>query len=160
MIRRATGALLLLAAAGLWFAVGVPARRARDLARAEYARAREERERVRAQAVALERRGTAGRTPEAGAAAARALRASLLRATQGLRVGAVRIAVSAGQGRLAARGRLGAQGRMADVLSLVERLVGPASGVLVERVELGSSRAEEGSVLRLDLDAIGVRSSP
>lgn len=160
MIRRATGALLLLAAAGLWLAVGVPARRARDLARAEYARAREERERVRAQAAALERRGTAGRTPEAGAAAARAMRASLLRATQGLRVGAVRIAVSAGQGRVAARGRLGAQGRMADVLSLVERLVGPASGVLVERVELGSSRAEEGSVLRLDLDAIGLRSSP
>lgn len=160
MIRRLAGALLFLAAAAVWLGVGAPARRERDRARADYARARQDRERLRAQAVALERRGTAARTPEAGAAAARALRASLLHATEGLRVGGVQIAASAGQGRVAARGRLSAQGRMADVVGLAERLVGPESGVLVERVDLGSSRGEEGRTLRLELDALSLRSSP
>ncbi len=160
MIRRAAGALLLLAASLSWLVVGAPARRSRDLARAEFERARVERERLREQAVSLERRGTAGRTPEAGAAAARVLRVSLLRATQGLRLGAVQIAASAGQGRMAAHGRLSAEGRLADLLSLGERLVGAGSGVLVERVDLGSFGGEQGRTLRLELDAFSVRSSP
>jgi hypothetical protein len=157
VIRRLVGAALLIAAAGVWLGLAVPAQRERDLARSEYARAREDRERVRAQAVVAERRGAAGRTPQAGAATARALRASLLEATRGLPVGAVRLSAASAPGRVAAHGRLSAEGRMADVVSLAERLAGPDSGVLVERVDLAAARGEIGPGVRLDIEVSSVR---
>lgn len=156
MIRELAGALPLVAAAGLWLGVAVPARQQRDLARSEYARAREQREHLRAQTLALRHEDEAGRTPEAGAAAGQALRASLLRAIAGLPVGEVRIAASA-PGRLAAaRGHLSAVGRMQDLLAATQRLAAPDSGVLVARVALAGAQGPRRSV-RLDVDVFNRR---
>jgi hypothetical protein len=158
--RGLAGFVLFAAAAGVWLGLTLPAQRQRDLARAEYAHAREERERLRAQAVALERQGAAARTPQAGAAAARALRASLLAATRGLPVGAVQIAASAAQGRLAARGRLSAVGSIAAVVRLAERLAAMESGLQVDRIDLiGNSRAGDPGI-RLDADVFLERAGP
>jgi hypothetical protein len=152
--RRVAAALLLAAALGLHFGVTLPARRQRDEAREGFARGREERERLRAQAVRLERRAAAGRAPAGDAAAARALRLSLLQAIEGLALGAVRISAEAGRGSaMAARGRLVAEGRQADVLRAAGRLAEPSSGVLLQRVSL----VEAGGEVRLEVEAYSVR---
>ena len=161
MNRRAAvrAALLVAAAATVHLGFGVPARRDRDEARQQYAREREERERLRVRVAELERRTAAsaqasGRDP---AAAARALRAALLRATDGLAVGNVQIAAAAGEpGGVAARGRLAATGRLADVLLVTGRLARPASGVLIERVRLGETGATSGEV-RLEVEGFSGR---
>jgi hypothetical protein len=144
-------ALLLLAALGLHLGLAVPARRQRDEARDEFARSREERERVRAQSARLERRAAAGRAPAGDAEAARALRLSLLRAAEGLPLTAVRIVAEAGhRGGVAARGRLAAEGRQADLLRAAGRLAEPSSGVLLEHVALVQVPRGE---LRLEVEA-------
>ena len=147
-------AVILVAALGLHLGVTLPARRQRDEARDEFARGREERERLRAQATRLERRATAGRAPAGDAAAARALRLSLLRATEGLSLGAVHIGAEAGRGGVAARGRLVAEGRQADVLRAAGRLADPSSGVLLERVALLETRGGE---VRIEVEAFSTR---
>ena len=155
MKRRVAAALLLAAALGLHLGVTLPARRQRDEARDEYARSREERERLRAQAVRLERRAEAGRAPAGDAAAARALRLALLQAVEGLPLGAVRIVAEAGRGSaIAARGRLAAEGRQGDVLRAAGRLAEPSSGVLLERVSFVEARGGE---IRLEVEAYTVR---
>jgi hypothetical protein len=148
-------ALLLLAALAVHLGVGVPARRERDEAREDFARARKARESLRTQAVRLERRAVAAaRAPAGDAAAARALRLALLQATEGLPLESVRIAAEAEQrGTAAARGSLVAEGRQADLLRVAGRLADPSSGILVERVRLAEWRAG----LRLELDAFSVR---
>lgn len=155
MKRRVAAALLLVAAAGLHVGVARPARRQRDEARDEFARSREERERLRADAARLERRAAAGRAPAGDAAAIRALRLSLLRATEGLPLGAIRIAAEAGRGAaVAARGRLVAEGRQADLLRAAARLAEPSSGVLLERVALlGATDGE----IQIEVEAFSVR---
>jgi hypothetical protein len=153
--RRVAAVLLVVAALGLHFGVTLPARRQRDEVRDGFARGREERERLRAQAVRLERRAAAGRAPAGDAAAARALRLTLLQAAEGLPLGAVRIAAEPGRGSSeAARGRLVAEGRQADVLRAAGRLAEPASGVLLERVSLVEAR---GGGVRLEVEAFSVR---
>jgi hypothetical protein len=153
--RRLAAVLLLVAALGLHLGVTVPARRQRDEARQEYARVREERERLRVQAARIERRAAAGRAPTGDAAAARALRLSLLQAVEGLPCRAVRIGTEAGhRGTVAARGRLAAEGRQADLLRAAGRLAEPSSGVLLERVVLLQARGGE---LRLEVEAFSVR---
>ncbi len=155
MTRRVAAALLLLAALGLHLGVAVPARRQRDQARDEYGRGREEREKLRAQAARIERRAAAGRAPSGDAAAARALRLSLLRAAEGLPLGAVRIVAEAGRrGPVAARGRLAAEGRQADLLRAAGRLAESSSGVLLERVALLQA---SGGQLRLEVEAFTVK---
>jgi hypothetical protein len=149
--RAAVAVLPLAFALALWGVVAVPAQRERDLARTDYARAREERERLRAQVIALEHRASGGRAAPAGAATARALRASLLAAAGGLPVGAVQLAASMGQGHVAARGRLSAVGRTTAVLRLAERLASSGSGLVLERVEL-TAYADEASGIRVDVD--------
>jgi hypothetical protein len=146
--RRLAAALLLLAAAGLHLGITLPARRQRDEAREESARVREERERLRAQVARLERRAPA---PAGGdAAAAMALRLSLLRATEGLDLQAVQIAATPGRrGAVAARGHLVAQGRQADLLRAAGRLAEPSSGIQVERVALSEARGR-GIELRVE----------
>jgi len=152
--RRVAAALLLAVALGLHIGVTLPARRQRDEAREGFARGREERERLRAQAVRLERRAAAGRAPAGDAAAARALRLSLLQAIEGLPLGAVRISAEAGRGSaMAARGRLVAEGRQADVLRAAGRLAEPSSGVLLQRVSL----VDAGGEVRLEVEAYSVR---
>ncbi|HSD27740.1 MAG TPA: hypothetical protein VLL75_10590 [Vicinamibacteria bacterium] len=156
MNRRVPAALFLAAALGLHFGVTLPARRQRDEAREGFARGREERERLRAQAALLEHRAAAGRAPAGDAAAVRALRLSLLQAIEGLPLGAVRIGAEAARGaEAAARGRLVAEGRQADVLRAAGRLAEPSSGVLLARVSLVEARGGE---VRLEVEAYSVRS--
>ena len=63
MTRRLAAALLLLAALGLHLGLAAPARRQRDEAREEFARQREEREGLRAQAARLQRPAASVRAP-------------------------------------------------------------------------------------------------
>ena len=135
MVRGVALALLLAAAAG-WLGLVAPARRERDRARAEYARARQERERLRGEFSGRGRRALGDVAPSDAAAAGRALRLALLRATEGLPVEAVEIAASGERGGGTARGRLSAEGEMAALLRVAERLVDPAAGVRVEHVVL------------------------
>jgi hypothetical protein len=152
--RRLAAALLVVAALGLHFGATLPARRQRDEARDAFARAREQREQLRAEAARLERRAAAGRAPAGEAAAARALRLSLLRAIEGLPLGGVRIAATSGRRSVAARGTLVAEGRQADVLRAAGRLADPSSGVRLERVSLAEA---SGGAVRLEVDAFSVR---
>jgi hypothetical protein len=151
-------AVLLLAAVGVHLGVAVPAWRERDEARESFARAREERERLRAQASRLGRRAAATvRAPSGDAAASRALRLSLLQATGGLALDSVRIGAEAGQrGVVAARGRLVAEGRQADLLRAAGRLAELSSGVVLDSVRLAAGR--EGA-LRLEIEAYSVRAT-
>jgi hypothetical protein len=160
MIRRSVSrlALVFAAAAAVHLGLGLPARRDRDEARRQYAREREERERLRLRVAELERRtaGLGRSTAGDAAGAARALRAALLRATDGVAVGGVQIAAgSGGSGAIAAHGRLAATGRLADVLIVAGRLVRPSSGVLLERVRLAEAGANSGKV-RLEVEAFGM----
>jgi hypothetical protein len=153
MTRRVAAALLLLAALGVHLGVAVPARRERDEAREAFARARAERERLRALSAQDERRAAAGRAPGGEAAAIRTLRLSLLKATEGLPLAAVRIAAEAGhRGVVAARGRLVAEGRQADLLRAAGRLTEPSAGVRLGHVAL-DVRA---GALRLEVEAFSV----
>ncbi len=155
MTRRLAAALLLLVAVGLHLGVTLPARRQRDEARDEFARGREDRERLRAQVARLDQRGPVGQAPAGDAAAARALRLSLLRATAGLDLQAVRIEVTPGRrGPAAARGRLVAEGRQADLLRAAGRLAEPSSGVQIERVALAQVW---GTGIRLQVETYSTR---
>ena len=156
MTRRLVGLGLLLVAAVIYLGITLPARRARDEARAAFAHEREERERLRADVARLERRATRARAsaPDGEAAAARALRRSLLAASSGLAIGGVEIASHPERGGgIAARGRLVGTGRQADVLRMAGRLAEGDSGVLLERLEL--TLRPEG--IRMEADAISVR---
>lgn len=158
MTRRLAAALLAVAALGLHLGVTVPLRRERDGSRREWAEAREERESLRSRLSRLERRAAARPAPSGDAAAARALRQSLLRAAERLSLGAVQIGVEAGRrGAVAARGRLSAEGTQPDLLRAAERLADPSSGVLLERVTLVPSRGGE---LRLEVQALSLRAVP
>jgi hypothetical protein len=158
-VRRGVVAVLLwLVAGGLQFGVAAPARRQRDEARDAAGLQREERQRIRAEMARVERQGAAEvRAPSGEAAAARALRLSLLRATEGLGLGGVQIAVEAGpRGAVAASGRLTARGRQADLLRAAGRLCEPSSGVLLERVRLAGER---GGLVRLEVDVFSLRAA-
>jgi hypothetical protein len=156
MIRRARAAgLLLLLAGAVYVGIAVPARQDRDEVRRGCDRAREERERLRDRVADLERQGDAsGRAgPSSSAAAVRALRRSLLRATAGLPVEAVQISVAAGErGAFGTRGRLAAEGRLGDVLRLTTRLTSPSSGLLVERVGLAEAQGR----VRVEVEGLGL----
>lgn len=158
MRRRLLAALLLAAALGVHLGVTTPSRRARDEARELFAQARAERERLRAQAARLERSAAPARAPSGDAEAVRALRESLLRATDGLPLRAVRIGAEAGRrGAVAAKGHLSAEGRQADLLRVAGRLAAPASAALVQRVRLARRPAGD---LGLEVEALSLRSVP
>lgn len=147
--------VLLLAAATGWVGLVVPARRARDRARSDFARARQERERLRAEVALVQRRGQAEPAPKDAAEAARALRRSYLRATEGLPVRGVQIAVAGAGGGSGAQGSLVADGRLADLLRLAERLVDPAASVRVERVSLTELRGAAGRPAHIEIQGRG-----
>jgi hypothetical protein len=154
---RLLAAALAALSAWLLFGVAAPARRQRDAARAEFTRLRAERESVRAQLAALERRSAAGRTPEAGPAAARTMRLVLLAATEAAGLEAARIATDAsGRGRVAASGRLSVDGPLEAVLGVTDRLAHPDSGLIVQGVTL-ADRGGEGQDVRLELHGVSVR---
>ncbi len=154
--RRWAAVVLLLAAAAVHLGVAAPLRRERDAARDDFALARKEREMLRTRASRLARQAAVTvRAPAGDAAAALALRASFLRATEGLALGSLQVGAEAGsRGAAAARGRLVAEGRQADLLRAAGRLAEPSSGVVLERVQIVTSR--EGA-LRLELEAHTVR---
>jgi hypothetical protein len=155
MTRRIVGLVLLVAALGIHVGLTLPARRSRDAARELYARQREERERLRAEVARLERRSSAAagaQAPAGEAAAARALRLSLLSATRGIAVGNVEIAAQGERrGAVAARGRLSAAGSQADLLRAAGRLAEPDAGLRLDRMQLsagtGTPRLEAETVL-------------
>jgi hypothetical protein len=156
MTRLALAMALAVAAGLVHVGLTLPAARERDASRAEFARQRSEREHVRAELARLERRAAArsGAAPEDDAAAARALRRVLLEATRGLAIEEVQIATDAErQGAIAARGRLAGTGRQAELLRAAGRLASPASGVLLEKLEL----ARTTSGVRLSAVAVSVR---
>lgn len=151
MSRRLLGLALgcSLFALGLYLGVTRPARAERDAARAEFSVLRVEREALRARAADLARRAAAVAAPDGAAAAVTALRASLLRATEGLPVTGVRLAAEAGaRGAVAARGRLTAEGDQEDLLRLADRLAEASSGVLIDSLEIVEAA---GGVLRLEV---------
>jgi hypothetical protein len=153
--RRLAAAVLLLVAVGLHLGVTLPARRQRDEARDEFARGREERERLRAQTARLDQRPPAVRAPAGDAAAARALRLSLLRATDGLALRGVQIAAAPGRrGAAAARGRLVAEGSQTDLLRAAGRLAEASSGIQLERMALAEVR---GTGIQLQIEAYSMR---
>jgi hypothetical protein len=159
MMRRLVGLGLLVVAAVLYVGVTLPARRARDEARAAFASQRAERERLRVGVKHLERRASEPRTgaPEGDAAAARALRLSLLAALRGLGLGDVQIeSHPERRGSAAARGRLVGTGGQADVLRAAGRLAAPGSGVVLERLQL--QLRPDG--IRMEAEAVSFRSGP
>ncbi len=151
MVRGLAVALLLAAPQAGWGS-SLPPGASGTSARAEYARARQDRERLRTDLAALERRARVGVAPSDEAAAGRALRLALLRATEGLPVEAVQIAAKGERGGVAARGRLSAEGEMAALLRVAERLVDPAAGVRIEHVVLAPARGASDDTMRLQLD--------
>jgi hypothetical protein len=155
MTRRIIGLVLLAAALVAHVGLTLPARRSRDAARELYGRQREERERLRAEVARLERRSSAvagAHAPAGEAAAARALRLSLLSATRGIAVDAVEIAAQPERrGLVAARGRLSAAGSQVDLLRAAGRLAEPGAGLRLDRMQLsagtGTPRLEAETVL-------------
>lgn len=155
MTRRVVAAFLLLAALGLHLGIASPARRQRDAARGEFARLREERERVRVQVARLQRPAGSARAPRSDAEAARALRRSLLGAVEGLPLRAVRISAEAGRrGVVAARGNVTAEGGQADLLRAAGKLAEASSGVVLATVRLASAPGDD---LRLEVEAYSLR---
>jgi len=159
MTRRIVGLVLLAVALLLHVGLTLPARRSRDAAREQYARQREERERLRAEVARLERRSSAAagaQVPAGEASAARALRLSLLSATRGIAVGDVVIAAEPERrGAVAARGRLSAAGSQAELLRAAGRLAEPGSGLRLDRVLLSAGT----DTPRLEADTVLLRAS-
>ena len=156
MSRAVLGLVSLLLAVAVHVALTLPARRERDAAREAYARQRAERERLRSELARLERRSAPAKAaPEGEAAAARALRLSLLEASRGVELVDVQIAAAPErQGAIAARGRLGASGSQAELLRAAGRLAEATSGVRLERLRLTGGASGH----RLEAEAVTLRS--
>lgn len=147
MNRRLTALILLAGASAVWLLIGQSARRDRDLSRAAYAKARQERQDLRERLASFERQPM---RPQAGAPGARVVRRALIEAARGLSLGGLRIDASAAA-KGAVRGRLGAAGRTADVLELTDRLTRPEGGLELRRLDLSTVSAEDSSV-RLEVE--------
>ena len=138
--------LALMFGAGLGY-VGLVRPARGDLAAAEhdFARAREERERLRARTADLERRvhvrariTGAGPEPGQGDSAGR-LRNAVLQVVDASRVSRVTLSVSAGRVPVAAKVHLTAEGRFADLVPLTGRLVSGPPALILERLRLTPS---------------------
>ncbi len=152
MTHRVTAGALLALAAAVWFGFAVPAQESRDRARREYTRLRQERERLRREWAAVARRTRDVPAPENAAAAARALRLVLLRATAGLPLQDVQIAASGEAHGASTRGRLSAEGRQADLLRLADRLSEAGSGFQLLRVRLAAVSNEPAGRRRIEIE--------
>ena len=159
MTRRTLALVLLVAAAVVFVALVLPARRDKSAAQEEYALARAERQHLRVRLADLDRRTSEdqGATAADGAAAVRALRQAALQATSGLPLSGVTVSTSVNpHGAIAARGQLVAEGGFVDTLRLARRLAVPSSGLLLERVSLGQARGG----VRLEATAFILREAP
>lgn len=162
MTARAAGAVLLFAA-GLGYAgLVVPARRELAAAREAFARASEERERIRRRLADLERRVQvrarvidARAEPGRGESAGR-LRRTVLQVVDASRVSGVRLTVSPGRAPVVGKVKLVAEGRFADLVPLAGRLISGPPGLVVERLRLSP---KDGRVVA-ELDAFRLEGPP
>jgi hypothetical protein len=142
MTARIAGLVLLLGASLCYVGLVRPARRDLALVQDDFARSRDERERLRARMADLERRvqvrariTAAGPEPGRGDSASR-LRNAVLRVVDASRVSGVTLSVSAGRVPVAAKVHLTAEGRFADLVPLTGRLVSGPPGLVLERLRL------------------------
>jgi hypothetical protein len=136
-------ALVLLLGASLGY-VGLvrPVRHDLAVIQDDFARSRDERERLRARMAELERRVQvraritgAGLEPGRGDSTGR-LRNAVLRVVDAARVSGVTLSVSAGRVPVAAKVHLTAEGRFADLVPLTGRLLSGPPGLVLERLRL------------------------
>lgn len=142
MTARIFGLVLLLGASLGYVGLVRPARHELAVVQDDFARSREERDRLRARLADLERRvqvrariTAAGPEPGRGDSAGR-LRNAVLRVVDSSRVSRVSLSVSAGRVPVAAKVHLTAEGRFADLVPLTGRLVSGPPGLILERLRL------------------------
>lgn len=152
--RRLLALVLLLLAGGLYQSIASPARHTTAQLEAELRRVRAEGEPLRRrlaegepQRAALDAWRQAG--PQADGSLA-GLRHRLLQSVAGAQVSSVHLSVVRASAPLAARAQVAALGGFSDLLDLSERLVGPTTGVVPQRL----SWAITGSELTFDLDGV------
>jgi hypothetical protein len=158
---RLGAATLLLVALFLWLGIASPARREIADAQRQFARARENRERVRLRAAEAEHRlaysdRLAAASPGGAQDPVGGLRRVALQALASTALSAAEIEVTPARPPAAARTRLQARGSFREALRLCEQLTGPESGVAMERVQLTSAT---GSTLRVDLDGFTLQAA-
>jgi type II secretory pathway component PulM len=142
---RAVAALALVVAVLVWVAAVRPAARDLESAQQQYARLRDERQRLRQRTAVVERQVAAQARlasaygPDAGDPA-KTLRRFVVESVSSVPLSDVRLETVPGRGATAARIRLSAVGSFRDVLRLGE-LLGPESGLALERVDLAVAGA-------------------
>lgn len=166
MIVRALAIALLLAAGVGYAGFAVPARRDAASVQDQYARARDERQRLRARLAELERRSRvrvgapAGPLAAQGGVQGREQAASVRRAVLGVVDGAhlsgVQLSVSAGRWPVGAKVRLTAEGRFADLVPLSGRLTSGPPGLVLERVRM----SPKGGRVVADVEAFRLEDAP
>jgi len=158
--RRVPGLVLLLLAGGLYVGVVVPARRAVAVGEAELLRVQAESEPLRRQVAEGEPRRSAEEAwRQAGlrdSGSLTGLRRRLLQSAAGAPVSGVRLSVSAASPPLVARAHFAALGSFSDLLALAERLIGPPTGLVPERLHWTLT----GSALSLELEGVVLGRTP
>jgi hypothetical protein len=152
--RRLPALVLLLLAGGLYGGLVVPARRAAAQKESELLRLREEMEPLRRRAAEGEPQRAAEdawrQAGQPGDGSVTGLRRLLLQAVAGAPVSGVRLSVSTAPPPLAARTRFAALGSFADLVGLSERLIGPGTAVVPERLRWSRT----GTELAFELDGV------
>jgi hypothetical protein len=152
--RRLPALVLLLVAGGLYGGVAVPARRAAAQAEADLLRIQTAMMPLRRQVAEGEpQRAAEDAWREAGQpsdGSVTGLRRLLLQAVAGAPVSGVRLSISAATATLPARTRFAAVGSFADLVGLSERLIGPGTAVVPERMRWSRT----GSDLAFELDGV------
>lgn len=155
MIPRHLPAVALLGLAGLLYGgFALPARRATAVAAAELQRVAAEAEPLRRRVAEAEPKRAAESAwrqarPE-GEGTVAGLRRLLLDSAEGSSVSGVRLSVAPLAAPLAARTRFAAVGRFSDLVALSERLIGPRTGVVPERLRFFPS----GPLVGFELDGV------
>ena len=152
--RRVPALVLFLLAAGLYAGAGLPARRAAAQVEAEVARLRAESEPLRRRVAEGEPERAVEEAWRAGGfevdASVPGLRRLLLESIGGAPVSRVRLSVTAAPPPFAARARVAATGSFSDLVALSERLVGPRTRLVPDRLRWAFS----GSELGIELDGV------
>jgi hypothetical protein len=158
--RRVPGLVLVLLATGLYAGGTLSTRQAAAEVDAEVARLRGESEALRRRVAEAEpQRASEAAWRQAGPkgdGSVTGLRRLLLQSMAEARVSGVRLSVTAQNPPLAARTSIAALGSFVDLLSLSERLIGPRTGLVPERLRW----ALTGSELSFELDAIVLARAP
>ncbi len=164
MSARGLAGLLFLLAGLTYFGLALPTRARATAAQDEFSRVRAERQRLHTRRSDLERRQAAvdraarmliaESSPEADAV--NRLRLFVVGALKGRALSDVRLGVGAGRPPVAATVRLSAAGAFGEIMRLCAPLVGPGSGIVLERVRLGG----HSSGVALELEGLRLASRP